>query len=80
MLFMSRADFSSAKGLLAWRPKPKSKPTAAPAHNSRNVFMRQPVDPLSVFCGDARSRLERNRFQAELSPALAKSYHLRRLH
>ena len=73
MLFMSRANFSSAKGLLAWRPKPKSKPTAAPAHRGRNVFMRRPTNPPSVFWGDARSRLQCNRFQAELSPALAKS-------
>lgn len=73
MLFMSRADFSSAKGLLTWRPKPKSKPTAAPAHRSRNVFMGRPTNALSIFCGDARSRLQCNRFQAELSPALAKS-------
>jgi len=42
--------------------------------------MRQPVDALRVFCGDARSRLQCNRFQAELSPPLAKSYHLARLH
>jgi hypothetical protein len=73
MLFMSRADFSSAKGLLTWRPKPKTKPTAAPALRSRNVFIRRPIDPLSAFCGDARSRLQWNRFEAELSPTLTKS-------
>jgi len=72
MLLMSRADFSSAKGLLAWRPKPNNIPTAAPAPKSKSVFMCHPTAAPSIL-GRIHSRLSYNLFQAELSPTLTES-------